>query len=491
MLPVSTASRCLQLCVLAALVAVPAVAGGFGPCPPEWQPAFPVDATAYPFGHNCIELSHGTLHYVDEAPADPRGTVLMLHGNPTWSFLYRDIAQGLLDAGFRVVAPDLYGFGLSDKPSLDLYGYTPAEHAQVIEAFIATLDLDQTTLVIQDWGGPIGVAAVAAQSERISALVIMNTWVRSMDPANPGVFHRAVDFSLDNIDNPDAYLDTGKLAKGTGLALAELHGPVGSPEYLAVRDAYWGPFLDIPSGDPLGPEIVAPTNIFAQNLTLDPGFLDGVDQTTRTSLVGKPAYVLYGGADNLFGHLLCDPDGVELCPGGGACVPDGDEDVCVDDQGEIRYPMIEHLRSIWDPARIVGELVFPDSRHMVQEVQPDAIVAAIETVAAAAAGGVELAAPVPSQAGAVNTLTVSGAPEGHVVVFLAGLTEGQRAVPGCGGVGVNVETPIVLGFAVADASGSASIDVFIPQAVAGLEVRVQAVDRASCVVSNVRFADFR
>ncbi|MEM9797333.1 MAG: alpha/beta fold hydrolase [Pseudomonadota bacterium] len=125
----------------------------------------------YPFAHNFVETAQGAMHYVDEGQGDP---VLCLHGNPTWSFIWRDFVTGLRDR-HRVVAPDHIGFGLSDKP-VDEDAYTIERHVQNLEALVLGLDLRGITLVMQDWGGPIGLAMAARHPDRIRALVILNTF---------------------------------------------------------------------------------------------------------------------------------------------------------------------------------------------------------------------------------------------------------------------------------------------------------------------------
>ncbi len=110
------------------------------------------------------------MHYVDEG-AGP--TLLLLHGNPTWSFLYRHVITGLRDR-FRCVALDYPGFGLSTAPAG--YRFTAAEHRYVVAAFIEQLDLRDYTLMAQDWGGPIGLSAALNAPDRVRALVIGNTW---------------------------------------------------------------------------------------------------------------------------------------------------------------------------------------------------------------------------------------------------------------------------------------------------------------------------
>ena len=115
------------------------------------------------------------VHYLDEGPRD--GPVMLLcHGMPTWSYLYRHMIPALVEAGYRCIAPDHLGFGKSDKP-LDLHWYTIARHTEVLSSLVVNLDLHNITLVCQDWGGPTGLAQAAMMPERFSRLCIMNTWL--------------------------------------------------------------------------------------------------------------------------------------------------------------------------------------------------------------------------------------------------------------------------------------------------------------------------
>ncbi len=115
------------------------------------------------------------MHYIDEGPLDGP-VMLLLHGMPTWSFLYRDMIPGLVAAGYRCIAPDHMGFGRSDKPT-DPHWYTIARHTEILTSLITGLDLRDVTLVCQDWGGPIGLAQAAMMPERFERLVILNTWL--------------------------------------------------------------------------------------------------------------------------------------------------------------------------------------------------------------------------------------------------------------------------------------------------------------------------
>lgn len=115
------------------------------------------------------------MHYIDEGPKGGP-VMLLMHGMPTWSYLYRHMIPLLVDAGYRCIAPDHMGFGRSDKPN-DVHWFTIARHTEVLTSLIVELDLQDITLLCQDWGGPIGLAQAATMPDRFSRLTIMNTWL--------------------------------------------------------------------------------------------------------------------------------------------------------------------------------------------------------------------------------------------------------------------------------------------------------------------------
>ncbi len=136
---------------------------------PARRPAW-IDDELFPFQSRFVDIDGHTVHYVDEGSGP---TLLFLHGNPTWSFVYRDVIDRLRGE-FRCVALDYPGFGLSTaRPGSS---YLPEEHAEVVTAFVDTLELDGITLVAQDWGGPIGLATVERRRSAFDGLVLANTW---------------------------------------------------------------------------------------------------------------------------------------------------------------------------------------------------------------------------------------------------------------------------------------------------------------------------
>lgn len=131
---------------------------------------FAPDRKLYPFESKWFDGAGPRVHYIDEGEGL---AVVMFHGNPTWSFLYRNVIRGL-GGQFRCIAMDYPGFGLSERPSE--YGYTAAEHAEVIGRLVDHLKLDEFIVVGQDWGGPIGMTIALERADRVAGMVFANTW---------------------------------------------------------------------------------------------------------------------------------------------------------------------------------------------------------------------------------------------------------------------------------------------------------------------------
>jgi len=143
------------------------------------------DLPGFPFTPRFAELPDGLrMHYIDEGPADGE-VVLLLHGQPTWSYLYRTVVARLVEHGLRAVAPDLIGFGRSDKP-LDRAAYTVQAHVDWVAQFAAAVGLSDLTLVVQDWGGPIGLGALSGTPGLVRRVVAANTVLHTADPALAG-----------------------------------------------------------------------------------------------------------------------------------------------------------------------------------------------------------------------------------------------------------------------------------------------------------------
>lgn len=155
-----------------------AVSQSAAPAAAAPDPLPPAVRELYPFDSHYLSVQGGRLHYVDESPRDlstlTEPPVLMLHGNPTWSFFYRDVIRTMVLAGRRCIAPDHIGCGLSDKPQTG-FGYTLEENIANVIALVEHLKLETFDLIVHDWGGAIGMGVATRMPERVRRIVIMNT----------------------------------------------------------------------------------------------------------------------------------------------------------------------------------------------------------------------------------------------------------------------------------------------------------------------------
>ena len=187
-----------------------------------------VNLSDYPFSPNYIEIENDLkMHYVDEGPRDGV-VVLLLHGQPSWSYLYRKMIPVFVGAGYRAIAPDLIGFGKSGKPT-EQSDYSYARHIDWLKTFLQKLDLQNINLFVQDWGGLIGLRNVVNDPDRFKTITAANTTLPTGDQQMPEAFAQWVAFV-----KSVSYLPCGKIVQAA--TVSEL-----SPEVMAAYDA---PFPD-------------------------------------------------------------------------------------------------------------------------------------------------------------------------------------------------------------------------------------------------------
>ena len=212
----------------------------------------------YAFAPNYVEDLPGydglRVHYIDEGPKDADRVFLCLHGQPTWCYLYRKMIPVFLGSGGRVVAPDLLGFGRSDKPT-DEATYTFHFHRGMLKALIERLDLRRITLVCQDWGGLLGLTLPQDMPERFKRLLVMNTAIATGRSAGPG-FDAWREY---NRANPD--LDIAGLMKRAVAGISEKEA-----------QAYAAPYPDA--------SYKAGVRRFPELVMTDPG-MEGVETSKR------------------------------------------------------------------------------------------------------------------------------------------------------------------------------------------------------------------
>ena len=195
----------------------------------------------YPWAANYRDWEGLRLAHVDEQPTAPTRdgeTIVLLHGEPTWSYLWRKVMPPLIEAGHRCIAPDLPGFGRSEKPTdMDWYSYD--RHTAAIESLFSDLDLSDVTLVVHDWGGPIGLRVAAQNPERIARLVVMDTGVFTGYQRMSDAWKAFRDFVERTEDLPIGFLVKGACAsEPPDEVIAAYEAPFPSPESKAGARAF-------------------------------------------------------------------------------------------------------------------------------------------------------------------------------------------------------------------------------------------------------------
>ena len=263
----------------------------------------------YAYEPTWFETDGLRLHYLDEGQGDP---VVVFHGEPTWSFLYRKFIPPLTEGGHRVVAPDYAGFGRSDKPT-DRGWYSYDRHVELMSDLLASLDLRGATVVVQDWGGPIGLRWAVENADRVARLVILNTGLSTGRVSKGFLAWR--DFAERNPDLPVGFVIQG--ATATELpddVVAAYEAPFPSPESKAGAAQF--PLL-VPTSDS------------------DPGAAEMRAVSAELSRWDKPALVAFSDSDPVFSYPRAGDTFCELIPGAGEQVKiEGAAHFLQEDRGE-------------------------------------------------------------------------------------------------------------------------------------------------------------
>lgn len=242
----------------------------------EAERRFDLPAGTFPFESRFCHIGDAKLHYVDEGSGP---LLFMLHGNPTWSFVYRHIISALRE-DYRCVALDLAGFGLSQAPPH--FTFYPEDHAKLVAAFLNALDLEDATLVAHDWGAPIGLWAMNATEGRITRLCLGNTWAWPVNGDNHFEwFSRLMGGAIGRFLN-NRYLTFVNFVMPASMKRRKL-----SEIEMA---AYRGPFAERSSRKPL--------HVFPQQITAAHAWLSKLEMNVKQ--FKGPAYLIWPDGDIAF-----------------------------------------------------------------------------------------------------------------------------------------------------------------------------------------------
>jgi len=273
------------------------------------------DLPGYGFEPHYGEVDGLRMHYVDEGGGDP---IVCFHGEPSWAYLYRKMLPPLVDGGHRVVCPDLVGFGRSDKPT-DRGWYSYDRHTEQVSGLLAGLDLKRATVVVQDWGGPIGLRWAVENCDRVARLVVMNTGLFTGRVSKGFLAWR--DFAERNPDLPVGFVVQG--ATSTELpddVVAAYEAPFPTPESKAGAAQF---------------PLLVPTEEGA------PGAAEMLAVIDELRAWDKPALVAFSDEDPVFPFPRAGDQFAEMIPGAGEQVRiEGASHFLQEDRGDL---IAEHI----------------------------------------------------------------------------------------------------------------------------------------------------
>ncbi|NRA66196.1 MAG: alpha/beta fold hydrolase [Pseudobacteriovorax sp.] len=319
-------------------------------CPKDIMNQFQVSSANYPFESRCYKHSAGILHYIDENSADgSAATVLAIHGNASWSMIYRKVAKEAKSLGVRFVAVDLIGFGRSSKPLRLEFDHTLESHSLVVRDFVNSLDLDNIVYLLHDSGGPIGLNVAALEAQKTREIMLLNTWAWPFEEIPEGdtsPFHALIDRGLQAHDPALETLFTQTFPGLTGPGWARRNHEEGTAEFEQLAKDGSAPFLDPKTGQLYRDDIAYPIlQLAKQNLEAEE-FLRDLNDNQLAVLRKMPVHLFFSD-DTAFGPLKCDlgklaPEGVErsLCPLalGLRCEtsePKTGQENCIDESGDL------------------------------------------------------------------------------------------------------------------------------------------------------------
>lgn len=257
----------------------------------------------YPFEPNNAEIDGLRMHYVDEGPKDGE-VVLMLHGQPSWSYLYREMIPGIVEAGHRAIAPDMIGLGKSDKP-VDWTIHTYEQHVAWTKQFIEALDLKNITLFCQDWGGVIGLRVAGDMPERFARIVVANSTLPVIPPGmNPFQRPESVEIDCSVGDFPPAAMMNapGQFQRFQ----AWIDFCLTAPDLTASQVLEWGTATELTAEEEAAYDAPYPSLIYKAGPRALPSMVAGIEDQNLPAWQAlgqfeRPFLTLFGELDPILG----------------------------------------------------------------------------------------------------------------------------------------------------------------------------------------------
>ncbi len=261
------------------------------------------DLSDYPFEANYADLDGLRMHYVDEGPKDGE-VVLLLHGQPSWSYLYREMIPVLTEAGHRAIAPDMIGMGKSDKP-IELTAHTYDQHVAWTWQFIESQNLQNITLFCQDWGGVIGLRLVGEHPERFARVVVANSTLPNIPAGmNPFKFPEVVEIDCSMGDfPPQGMLDAPNQIERFQ---AWINWSLSTPDFTSSQVLQWGTESTLTEEELAAYDAPFPSLIYKAGPRTLPSMVSGIQGQNMGAYQGlrayaKPFLTLFGELDPILG----------------------------------------------------------------------------------------------------------------------------------------------------------------------------------------------
>ena len=345
----------------------------------SWKPKFRVPQELTVHKSLCFKVQQGMVHAMDfqAKGKKEKGTVFAIHGNASWSLLFHKSAELLQAEGYRVIAVDLLGFGLSNKPNQRVFDYSIASQSRVVQEVVSQLKLKNYYLLLHDWGNAIGFDLATQNPENVKGIISTTGFAWPFEK-HEKQFHAFIERGEDALKNHDKYLY--KFPHFTGQGWAKRLYSEDDPRYEQLSKVGSAPFVNPKTGKLWSQNVGYPILKFAQEVETALPFMRDL-QAKLTSIHKIPLSVILGD-DTAFGPLKCNlKKGESLCPENYTCEgekPYNMHSNCVDKKGKTTWPLADRFEEVWEENSLVGIYRLHGVGHWLPLEAPYTIVSSLK-----------------------------------------------------------------------------------------------------------------